>query len=154
MSFKKKYFHDIVGSNYRLTNLQAAIGFEQLKKIKKLLNSRKKIFKIYDEIIDNKLFEKLPKNNWSTNSYWLYVIIPKKKINRSKLINYFKKKGIELSPTFYPLNSMKPFKKYSFGKFDNSKFIGNNGICLPSSGLIKKDQIFIAKILNNAINLI
>lgn len=154
MSFEKKYFHDIVGSNYRLTNLQAAIGVEQLKKVKKLLKIRKKIFNIYDSLIDDKLFFKLPKNNWSENSYWLYVIIPKKKINRMKLINYFKKKGVELSSTFYPLHQMKPFKKYSFGKFKNSNFIGNNGICLPSSGLFKKDQIYIAKILNNAINLI
>ena len=39
---KKKYFHDLVGSNYRLTNIQASIGFEQLKKIYKLIKQRKK----------------------------------------------------------------------------------------------------------------
>ena len=154
MSSNKKYFHDIVGSNYRLTNLQAAIGVEQLKKVKKLLKNRKKIFKTYDDLIDDDLFYKLPKNEWSENSYWLYVVIPKKKINRIKLLNYFKKKRIELSSTFYPLNQMKPFKKYSHGKYINSNFIGNNGICLPSSGLLKKDQIYISKILNNVIKII
>ena len=46
MSSNKKYFHDIVGSNYRLTNLQAAIGVEQLKKVKKLLKNRKKFLKL------------------------------------------------------------------------------------------------------------
>tara|TARA_Y100000768_G_C23975299_1_gene682718 strand:- start:1424 stop:2524 length:1101 start_codon:yes stop_codon:yes gene_type:complete len=153
MSPKKKYFHDLVGSNYRLTNIQAAIGLEQLKKIKKLYNKRKNIFKIYDNLIDDNFFKKLPKNNWSVNSYWLYVVIPKKKINRLKLIKFFKKKGIEISTTFYPLHKMKPFKKYKFGKFLNSEYVGNNGICLPSSGLNQKEQIYIAKTLNNAIKL-
>lgn len=151
MSLHKKYFHDLVGSNYRLTNIQAAIGCEQLKKIKKLLNYRKKIFKIYDSLIDDRYFQKLPYDNRSTNSYWLYVVIPRKKINRHKIIDFFKKKGVEVTPTFYPLHKMEPFKKYSFGKFLNSNYVGLNGFCLPSSGLNKKEQIYIVKILNNVI---
>lgn len=153
MSSKKKYFHDLVGSNYRLTNIQASIGFEQLKKINKLIKQRKKIFNFYDKLIDDKYFQKLPKNNWSTNSYWYYVIIIKKKNNRNKFIKYLNKRGIEVSPTFYPLNSMKTFKKYSSGKYSNSNYIGKNGICLPSSGLKKKEQTYIVKALNDAKNI-
>ena len=150
MSSKKKYFHELVGSNYRLTNIQAAIGFEQLKKIKKLLLQRKKIFNFYDSLIDQNYFEKLPKNKWSINSYWLYTLIFKKKVNRNKIIKFLAKKGIEISPTFMPLNKMKPFKKYASGNYPNSNYIGNHGICLPSSNLTKKEQVYIAKALNDA----
>jgi len=150
MSFTKKYFHDFVGSNYRLTNIQAAIGFEQLKKIKKLISQRKKIFDFYDKNINERYCDKLPKNKWSINSYWLYVLILKK-INRKKIIDFLLKKGIETSTTFYPLNKMKPFRKYAHKKYPNSEYIGNNGICIPSSGLNKKELNYICKTINFAL---
>tara|TARA_B100001093_G_scaffold495767_1_gene540615 strand:- start:5063 stop:6166 length:1104 start_codon:yes stop_codon:yes gene_type:complete len=148
MSKLKKYIHEHVGSNYRLTNIQAAIGISQLNKIKKLINSRKKIFKFYDNNLENELFEKLPSNSWSENSYWYYAIILKKKINREKLINKLFKKGIEIRTTFYPLNLMKPFKNYSKMSYKNSEYLGLNGICLPSSGLKISEQKYIVKTLN------
>ena len=48
---------------------------------------------------------------------------------------------------------MKTFKKYSSGKYLNSNYIGKNGICLPSSGLKKKEQTYIVKALNDAKNI-
>ncbi len=146
---KKKYFHDYIGSNYRLTNIQAAIGLSQMKKIKKLLLMRKKIFDNYDNLLSDKLFYKIPRNSWSTNSYWLYYVIIKKRVNRQKIINKLGLNGIETSPTFYPLNTMKIYKKYASGNFKNSKKIGLNGICLPSSGITLLQQKFIVKNLLN-----
>jgi perosamine synthetase len=144
---KKKYFHEYIGSNYRITNIQAAIGFSQMNKINKLISMRKAIFKNYDDLLNNKYFYKIPRNNWSTNSYWLYYIIIKKKINRKKIIDKLLLKGIEVSPTFYPLNTMKIYKKYANGNFENSEKIGFNGICLPSSGVTLSQQKFIVKSL-------
>ena len=78
MSTKKKYYHDYVGHNFRMTNMQAAIGVGQIKRINSLLKLRKKIFQNYDKAFKQfKSVELLPKNNWSTNSYWLYTLIIK-----------------------------------------------------------------------------
>jgi len=143
MSNKQKYYHSCVGSNYRMTNIQAAIGLAQIKKIRKLLNLRKKIFLIYNNLLSDRLFEKIKSNNWSENSYWLYYVIIKKKVNIKKIINNLKKQGIEVIPTFYPLNLMKPYSKYAKGKFPNSQYIGLRGICLPSSGISLNNQKFI-----------
>ena len=55
----------------------------------------------------------------------------KKKINRSLLIKNLTNKGIEVRPTFFPLNLMKPFSKYSKGSYKHSLYLGLNGICLP-----------------------
>tara|TARA_B110000003_G_scaffold275351_1_gene317709 strand:- start:1813 stop:2904 length:1092 start_codon:yes stop_codon:yes gene_type:complete len=148
---KKKYFHEYIGSNYRLTNIQAAIGLSQIKKIKKLILLRKKIFNNYDKLLSDKLFYKIHRNNWSTNSYWLYYLIIKKKISRQKIIEKLSLKGIEVSPAFYPLNTMKIYQKYASGSFKNSQKIGFNGICLPSSGVTLSQQQFIVKSLLNII---
>ena len=153
MSSKKKYFHEQVGSNYRITNIQAAIGYSQMKKIKKLLFMRKKIFQNYDKLLSDTIFYKIPNVDWSKNSYWLYYVILKKKINREYLIKKLNKKGIEISPTFYPLNTMRVYKKYAKGSFINSKKIGLRGICLPSSGISLKDQKYIVKNLLNVLNI-
>jgi perosamine synthetase len=150
---KKKYFHDYVGSNYRMTNIQAAIGFSQMNKINKLISMRKKIFKNYDNLLNNKDIYKITSNNWSTNSYWLYYIIIKKKINRKKVVDQLLLKGIEVSPTFYPLNSMKIYKKYAKGIFKNSEEIGFNGICLPSSNISLSQQKYIIKSLKEIIKI-
>jgi perosamine synthetase len=144
---KKKYFHEYIGSNYRLTNIQAAIGCAQMNKINKLILMRKKIFENYDNLLSDKLFYKIHRNNWSINSYWLYYLIIKKKVNRAKIIKKLSLKGIEVSPTFYPLNTMKIYKKYASGSFKNSEKIGLNGICLPSSGLSLDQQKYIVKSL-------
>ena len=68
-------------------------------------------------------------------------------MNRAKIIKKLSLKGIEVSPTFYPLNTMKIYKKYASGSFKNSEKIGLNGICLPSSGLSLDQQKYIVKSL-------
>ena len=72
-------------------------------------------------------------------------------MNRQKIINKLGLNGIETSPTFYPLNTMKIYKKYASGNFKNSKKIGLNGICLSSSGITLLQQKFI---VNNLLNIL
>ena len=152
----KNYWHDYAGYNFRMTNLQAAVGVAQLKKINYFLKMRKKIFSNY-----NKLFEKniniklLPQNNWSSNSCWLYTICINKlgEKRRDKLINILNGYGIETRPGFYPLNTMKPYSKFGKGSFLISKKIGLNSISIPTSiNLNLKDQKFIYKKILNGVN--
>ena len=144
---KKNYWHILAGFNFRMTNLQAAVGVAQLKKINIFLNKRKKIFKNYDLLFrDSKFINLLPKNTWSTNSCWIYTILIKNigESKRDKLMKILNSKGIETRPGFYPLNSMKPYAKFGKGSFQNSKSIGLNSISIPTSiKLSPYDQKFI-----------
>ena len=146
MSNKEYYFHDVIGSNYRMTNIQAAIGVEQLKKIKSLISARKKIFKYYDKKLSKFSFIKLlPKNKWSTNSYWLYTMLIEnfglKK--RQKLINNLLKRGVETRPAFYPFSAMKIYNKYCSGNYKFSETVAFNSISLPSTNINETDQDLI-----------
>jgi len=146
MSEKYKYQHDMVGSNYRMTNLQAAVGVAEIKKVESYLKERKKIFEIYDNRLKNFAnIVLLPNNNWSENSFWLYTILLKdfSAKERNDLINKLSKRGIECRPGFMSLSKMKPYKKYSDRKLKVSNYLSDKSISLPSSRLSEKDQEFI-----------
>ena len=150
MSETQKYQHDIVGSNYRMTNLQAAVGVAEIKKVEKYLEERKSIFEYYDNELKN--FSNiilLPDNNWSKNSYWLYTILLKNftAVERNNLINRLSKRGIECRPGFMSLSKMKPYEKYADGNFEISNYLSDKSISLPSSKLSKRDQEYILNIL-------
>ncbi len=148
LSDKKKYYHDYAGTNFRMTNMQASIGVAQLDNINYFLNIRKKIFNFYDkEFKTKKYLTLLPKNNWSENSYWLYTLIVNNlgEKKRDKIISNLQKFGIECRPGFCSLNKMKPFKKYSVGNYDNSNYLSDNTISLPTTNLTKRNQIYIVE---------
>ena len=154
MSPKKNYWHDFVGFNYRMTNIQAAIGSAQIDRVKYLISERKKIFENYNKLLSNtKNLKFLPSNNWSQNSYWLYTIILKKN-NREKILKKLQDYGIDVRRTFYPLNIMPPYKKFSKYKCKVSEYLGLNGISLPSSNINFKEQKYIAGILKKELKIL
>ena len=143
-STSKMFWHDFAGFNFRMTNIQAAIGVAQLDRINTFLRLRKKVFKIYDS-----LFEKhddiilLPKNKWSQNSLWLYTILitSLNEVKRDLLIKKLAKLGIETRPGFYPLNTMDAYKKFGKGSYPNTEKISFISISLPSSASLMKYDI-------------
>jgi len=146
MSSKNFYYHTISGSNYRMTNPQAAIGLAQLGRINEFYKSRKKIFDYYNKKLKKFKFIKfLPKNRWSKNSLWLYTIVISnfEKKNRDILIKNLLEKGIETRPGFVSFNQMEIYKKYCRGSYPVSKFISDNSLSLPTTSISYKDQDFI-----------
>lgn len=138
MSLKKKYWHDLIGFNYRMTNLQAAVGLAQMERLKFFLDQKKKMAKKYRHYLngnDKIYFSKNFKNTKS--SYWLYYIKLKNKFSnkRDKIIDLLLKNGIEARNCFYPVNLMKPYKKYHSKKnnLDTSINLSKSIIALPSS---------------------
>lgn len=131
MSKKKKYWHDDVGYNYRMTNLQAAIGCAQLEKIERNLSERKNIEKGYRKTLSDFKFVKfqnqLPGRDRIT---WLVsVLLTQGK--RDKLFNLLSEHKIDARPFFYSLGDMPIYKKYLFSN-SNSKKISGMGLNLPT----------------------
>lgn len=146
MSKNIPYYHVEIGSNYRMTNPQAAIGLAQLKRINEFYKLRKKIFDYYyKKLSKTNFFDFLPKNNWSTNSLWLFTVIIKQinRVKRDLLIKRLLSVGIETRPGFVSFSQMELYKKYCKGSFDVSEEISNKSISLPTSALNFNDQDFI-----------
>lgn len=145
MSDKKKYWHDVIGFNYRMTNIQAAIGLAQLEKIDEFIRIRGENSDFYNSILKKVKGIKLSvQKDYAKDVCWLYSIIIDDdfKVNRDKLIEILKTRSIESRPFFYPLSKMPPYKTNE--TFQVSEEISQKGINLPSSTkLTEKDIKYI-----------
>jgi perosamine synthetase len=154
--FNKPFWHKYAGFNFKMTNIQAAIGLAQMSKINKFLKKRKKIFNVYNKLLKkNEIINFLPSNAWSENSYWYYTIFIKgvEKNRKEILMKRLKKFGIETRPGFYPLHSMKPYIKYAKYNYKVSDYFSKNSISLPTFYLLKEaEQIYIVKTLLKALD--
>ena len=151
--FKKKdnyYNHEVVGYNYRMTNICAAIGFSQLKRIDSFIDKKKKINELYKKILSNEI-EFQETHPLCKNSFWLVTVLFKNSLIRNKVVKYLKKKQIETRPIFKPMNQLKMFKT-SNKNYKNSIDIYSRGISLPSYPALKESEIkYIANMINKII---
>jgi perosamine synthetase len=136
MSKQKRYWHENVGYNYRLTNLQAAIGVAQMERLQCILDKKFAIFNKYNSLLqDVDGIEKLPLKVTDTlHSNWLYGIIINSDISRDGLCEELLAHGIETRPFFYPLHCMPPYKHFKRSRsLKFSENISQNGLSLPTS---------------------
>ena len=143
MSIKKRYWHDQIGFNFRMTNLQAAVGVAQFERIKLFIKNKIEIAKEYKKNLKNFNKITLPfEEKWATHSYWLFNILIKdiSKNKRDIIIKKLNAQGIEARPMFYPASDMKIYKKYANNKQNYSR-LSYRGISLPSFVGLKNSQI-------------
>lgn len=140
----KRYWHDLVGYNYRLTNIQAAIGCAQLEQLSEFAEKRVMLFEIYDSLFSNCEHVKVQYVRPGYQSAnWLYTICLQGNFSnkRDELMEYLKLKGIETRPIFYPMSDMPAFIKLIDQKeYPVSHSVSYSGISLPSSLNISKDE--------------
>lgn len=145
MDRKKKYWHDIVGFNYRLTNLSAAIGVAQLEQVEYILEARKNLRLLYDEVLSGIRALTIVRCVNGEPVDWLYPIFLNEGetgIDRDRVIKKLKEADIESRPFFYPLHMMPPYKKHiGNNDFPNSRKFALNGILLPLYPTLKAESI-------------
>jgi perosamine synthetase len=152
MSVTKKYWHPVLGYNYRLTNMQAAVGVAQLEKIDRILEAKLEIARMYNRMLRNIPGIQLPPHeDWAENVYWLYsiVITDEFGISRDSLMEKLTQLGIESRPFFPPMHQQ-PI--YNAGvKLPVSESVSQNGLSLPSSAGMS--QQMVQRIAENIIDI-
>jgi perosamine synthetase len=144
MSKDKRYWHEVIGYNYRLTNIQAAIGVAQMEKFQDILNNKIKISSSYDSYFKEvEGIMKLPnKLQYSLHSNWLYGVVLEDEIDRDVVCNELLALGIETRPFFYPLHSMPPYGQFKRSQsLSTSISISKNGLSLPSSTNLSENEL-------------
>lgn len=148
------YVHNDIGYNFRLSNIQAALGLAQLESLPEYIRKKKIIHEIYRNKIDKIKGLRISRtSHFSKCNYWLNIIEIDKKLSKKdflKIIQYLYNNGIEARPLWYPNHLQKKYKKCQTYKLHNVKKIYQSRLCLPSSSqLTPKQQDFICQKLNN-----
>jgi len=141
-----------IGTNYKLSDIQSAMGISQMRKIEEIIKKRIQQAKIYNELLSKIDFIKPQKQNQkSRHTYQSYVCIVLKQGLRDKIIKKLSQKNIESQIGTYALHSLPAFKKIpKIGNLENSEFLYRNSISLPLHGeLSEKDQNYICSIIKN-----
>lgn len=147
----REYWHDVIGYNYRMTNICAAIGLAQLEQIDVFLNKKKQIAQWYQENLADAPYTFHLEMKDTYHSYWMCSILVEKPEERDLVRESLKIKGIETRPLFYPVHTM-PMYSNSFERFKVAENLGWRGINLPSyPALEKKDVVFICDALKSAL---
>lgn len=154
MSKDKRYWHTEIGFNYRLTNLQAALGLAQLERIDELIDKKRQIFEWYKKLLgDLKTIKLNPEADWAKNVYWMVCLVLRKDagITRDELMVRLKEKGIDTRPFFYPISQMPMYNNQPMNPVAHD--LSYRGLNLPSGvNLSKSDIEYISKAVYGVIN--
>ncbi|HEY0740053.1 MAG TPA: DegT/DnrJ/EryC1/StrS family aminotransferase [Chryseosolibacter sp.] len=152
MSPTKRYWHPERGFNYRMTNLQAALGLAQMERIDEVLEHRQQLFRWYSEGINTDKHIRLNyQAPWAKNVYWLICL----EIDwlteqlRNQFMEALKKAGVDSRPFFYTISSMPMYQDKPASTALAKSTIGLN---LPTYfQLTRKDVLAVSKIINDTI---
>ncbi|MAG68703.1 MAG: aminotransferase DegT [Acidobacteria bacterium] len=145
-----EYDHDEIGYNYKLNNIQAAMGVAQMEKIEEFVQIKRKNAKLYIELLANiNELEFLEESEWAKSNYWLFTIKVSKE-HKKHLIEYLLSKNIQVRSIWKLISSLpmySGFQSYKIGRADDAY---ESCISLPSSVNLKQSESeYIANEIRN-----
>ncbi len=146
-TIQKRFVHEELGWNMRMTNVQAAIGVAQLERWDESIARKREIGKLYTELLKDVKGIQLPieKNNYCDNIYWVYgILLIDKSKTSEQVMKLLAEKGIGTRPFFYPMHLQPVLKR--MGLFENEVYpsaekMYHYGLYLPSGLALTNEQI-------------
>lgn len=140
-----EYEHIEIGYNYRLTNIQAALGLAQLERLEEFLTRKRKFAALYREVLGKEggitWQEELP---GAESSWWLFAVQVNPNrfwLDRDALIPKMQEAGIQVRPVFLPLSRQPAYRSYRFKTCSVAEKLHAQGLCLPSATFLKEEEI-------------
>lgn len=134
-----EFIHNKVGYNYRMPNINAALGVAQLEQLDKYISNKRHTAQSYSEFfksIDVEFFIE-PRN--SRSNYWLNIILLEDRSERDEFLKYSNKKGIMTRPTWTLMNKLEMFKDCQKDNLNNAKRLVDRVLNIPSSVIINNE---------------
>lgn len=145
MSPTRKYWHDSVGYNYRMTNIQAAVGVAQLERWATIIGAKERIRAFYDANLPKRGLIRSHEYPSGKSVCWLYTFCldpSVHRIGRDELLAKLKENGVDGRPVFYPIPDMPPYYHSDcLTRFPVARRISEQGLSLPSSGDLTKEKL-------------
>lgn len=136
---KPHFFHDYLGYNYRMTDLQAAVGIAQLKKMNKFIHDKRRVINVYHELLKDVGVEILHEDGGIKNNFWMYAVLFKNKETKERVIANFKRNEIPYREMFFPCHRMPMYGDPS--ELPVTEDVFNRGLILPDSQEMNEEEI-------------
>jgi perosamine synthetase len=138
----RRYWHEEVGFNYRITNLQAAVGVAQMERIDEFLARKRQIAALYRELLAGVSGITFANERpGTTNIYWMVSILVDRPfpLQRDELIVALRRQGIDSRPFFHPLDTLPPYR--SERPSPTALALSRTGLNLPSAPNLTDVQV-------------
>lgn len=136
-----RFVHEVVGFNYRMTNVQAAIGLAQTEMVEQKVEQKRWIGRTYNELLAGRTEVTLPvEEPWAKNVYWMYGILIEESfgVHKDDLMLMLKEKGVDTRSFFCPMSLQPAYRGEDprfpdvTGEYPVSVDLWNRGLYLPS----------------------
>jgi dTDP-4-amino-4,6-dideoxygalactose transaminase len=131
-----EFVHDQIGYNYRLTNVNAALGCAQMESLDYLLKLKRELAEQYKSFFSNSEFSFFSEPENCKSNYWLNAILTKNKAQRDELLQYTNQHGVMTRPIWELMNRLPMFANCQTDSLENSIWLANRVLNLPSSAII------------------
>ncbi|MCF6365367.1 MAG: LegC family aminotransferase [Bacteroidales bacterium] len=133
---KWEYVHDFIGYNYRLPNINAALGVAQLEQLPKFIEKKRQLAENYKNFFKNTeiQFVSEPKN--SKSNYWLNFILLKDREERDKFLKFTNENGVMTRPVWELINRLEMFKNCQTENVENAEWLADRVVNIPSSVIV------------------
>jgi perosamine synthetase len=149
----RRYWFPVVGFNYRMTNVAAAIGVAQMERIDWHVARRREVAAWYRERLAGLTSVTFsPESPWAENAYWMSCVVLGDEVaaTRDEMAARLDQAGVETRPFFYPLHTLPPYS--GSGPFPVAERLGARGLNLPSSALLTEDDVaYVCGVLADAV---
>ena len=141
----RRYWFPVIGFNYRMTNVAAAVGLGQLERIEHHLEARRRLARLYHERLaglEGRIVRPTAET-WAGHVYWMYTILLGEDVakSRDQVMLDMDAAGIETRPIFHPLHTLPPYQHLAGAGFPQAESCGARGINLPTHGRLTEADI-------------
>jgi aminotransferase in exopolysaccharide biosynthesis len=133
ISHKWEYVHDETGYNYRLPNINAALGCAQLEQLNVFIKEKRCLAGIYAEYFKGIGISFVLEPKYARSNYWLNTILLKNRTERNKFLFYSNSNGVMTRPAWRLMNKLKMYKSCQCGDLENSNWLEDRIVNIPSS---------------------
>lgn len=149
------YVHNEIGYNYRMTNIQAALGVAQLEKLEEFIEIKMKNYNIYKELV-NEIdgIRMLDFDESSRPNYWFYsIVFEDYNINRDEIIKKLSENKIQTRPIWGLIHQQKPYLEAQSYKIEKACYYHDNVINIPCSSNLKRDDVInVVEVIKNILS--
>jgi len=132
---KWEFNHDMIGYNYRMPNINAALLVAQLENLDKFITNKRKIASSYEKFFKKIEYTFFKEPVHSRSNYWLNTLIFKNRQQRDEFLEETNNNGVMTRPIWQLMNKLEMFKDCKCTDLENAKYLEERSVCIPSSSI-------------------